>query len=97
MSKKKLSRSSARELEEFEEVVGGQSIGSEVHGAYPVVTVRTALSFKLPSTAARLLANVKVGDYVALIRTNDEENPIRIKRTETPLNLAQQAVSSALQ
>ena len=80
MSKMRLPESRERELEAFEEV-RGQFDGFVVNGAYAVVRIKTPVSLKLPTCAVRLLFKLKPGDLIELLRTDDEENPIRIRRT----------------
>lgn len=60
----------ARELDDFEEVVG-QITGYEVNGGNVVVTIRTTHKVTVMSSAAKAFANVKFGDHVAIVRIGD--------------------------
>jgi len=55
------------EFGDFEEVVG-QFIGYDVDG----VTIKTAITVKVPSSAAKLLSGLKVGENVAILRMGDQ-------------------------
>jgi hypothetical protein len=72
-------RGLALELDEFEEVVG-EFAGSEIDDLGILVTLKTLVRFRLPPSAASLLTGVTVGEFIALIRTDDSAKCIRVRR-----------------
>ena len=66
-------------LGEWDEALGKFS-GSRQLKDHVLVLIEDSRSISLPVSASRMLYGIKVGDCVSIIRTNNDENPIRVRR-----------------
>jgi hypothetical protein len=68
-----------RELRQFEEV-RGEFRGFEVSEDKVLALLRDSWAILLPKSASKGLLALKPGDRIAILMTDNDENPVRVRR-----------------